>query len=379
MLPLYYIVVLYVAVQVSAYWAWRRIISARAESIVRTLALITNRNIPLPDALRAAARFEKRHSRRILETLAGGLEAGLPLDDALHRSFRACPPAVLGVIRAGRRGGTLPSLLRALAVDMRREKEPIFRCSPAILYFLILFLFVFMLTTMLVTFMFPHFRDIFADFGLRSAPCFDYLAHAVDSIIRLAPLIATAAGLAALIALERLYRRFYPPPPDRVPLISLAIDALAWSLPGLNRLLETRAMIRQLPILQAAVRAGHDLVSAARQAACAQTNARLRLRMLRWAEHLTRGDDPTESARVLGFPAQFRRALSVAGGPAELSTSFEYLLTYYRSLYAYWEHALASAAIPLIVLFWGVCVAWVVLAIFTPIYDIVDSLIISAF
>jgi type II secretory pathway component PulF len=172
-----------------------------------------------------------------------------------------------------------------------------------------------------------------------------------------------------------LGRHFLPRVPDRFQWIAALTDTVAWHLPVLRRVSETRALARQLPILQAAIRAGHDIAPAARQAACVDANYHARRRLRRWAERIEKGGEPAAQARALGLPRALRSALTGARGRDELAAGLHYVCSYYRSLLAHWEHVLASAAVPIVVLIWGLCIGYTVLAVFSPLYAIVDGVI----
>ena len=60
--------------------------------------------------------------------------------------------------------------------------------------------------------------------------------------------------------------------------------------------------------------------------------------------------------------------------PDLFAAALDYLCSYYRSLLAHWEHVFVSLAIPCVVLVWAVCIAFVAIGVFTPIYSIVDEL-----
>jgi type II secretory pathway component PulF len=163
--------------------------------------------------------------------------------------------------------------------------------------------------------------------------------------------------------------------PERVGPLWASIDALAWFLPGAHRLSEASALARQLPVLQAGVRAGHDLPAAARQAACVATNYFARRRLRYWAADIEAGQAPGIAAARAGFPRALRRAL--AGPPADLPVGLEYVAGYYGSLRVHWQRVLVSALVPIAVLLWGLVAAYIVTALYLPLVALIDSLVES--
>jgi type II secretory pathway component PulF len=360
--------------------AWLRVVRMRTHAVVQTLALIVGQNIPLAGALRASARHERRRLREVFERLANCLEAGDRLSTALRTAHGTCPGHILGAIQGAELGGTLPSVLRALVADLQRERKAIRRFSPAVAYFLVLSIVIPSIVLFLAVFLLPQFSTIFADFGLPPHPLHKSLISTAGILVDYSPLFILALLMLALLIAESVIgRTFFPRVPDRAAALATCADTFTWHLPLLRRIAETRALARQLPILQAAVRAGHDLAPAVRQAACVDANVHARRRLRRWAARIEAGGDPRVEARALRLPAPLRSALSRARGPDELAAALDYLCAYYRSLLTHWEQLLVSAAIPVMVLTWAACVAYVALALIVPLYALVDSMIASVF
>lgn len=349
----------------------------RTQTVVQTVALIVGQNVPLGPALRAAARYERRKLRTMLEHLAHRLEIGDTLSTALRSAYPTCPGHVVGTIQGAEQGGTLPGVLRTLAADLQRERTSVKRFSPAVLYFFALAIVVPAILLSIVVFLVPKFRDIYLDYGVSTLPAAtEAMVSVADALIKGGPLfVLVFLGLALLCVQTLATRLFLPRVPDRFQLVPAVLDTIAWHLPLLRRITETRALARQLPILQAAIRAGHDVAPAARQAARTDANVHARRRMRCWAEQIERGAEPAARARALGFPPALRRALSTARNPDELSAALDYLCSYYRSLLAHWEHVLVSFAIPCVVLTWALCVGLAAYSVFAPVCVILDSII----
>ena len=359
--------------------AWLRFRRWRVQTVVQALALIVGQNVPLVPAVRSAGRWEGTKLRRIFDRLARHLNAGKSISEALQRAYPACPGYISGALEGAEQGGTLPSVLRSLAADLQHNQKTTRRYSPALLYFSVLGFVIGMILLMFVVVLLPKFQVIFLDFGLASHPLYEQIQNAVYFGNEFWPIIFTVLGLLGLALCQEIVLRVWWPRPRRMTVLGAVHDGMAWYLPGLRQIAEMRALARQLPVLQAGVRAGHDLVPAARQAACVAVNIHAQRRMRRWADRIEAGGDPAALTRSLGFPPAFRRALSGTHGPEELSGSLEYLCSYYRSLLMHWEQLLASASIPAVVLLWAGCVAYVALMIFMPLYAMLDSVMAENF
>jgi len=356
--------------------AWVRTRRLRLQGVLQTLALVVGQNLPLAPALRAAARHELGRTATIYNRLARQLEMGDPLSSALRLACPSCPGRIVGALLGAEQGGTLPSVLRCLAADLRREALRTSRLAPAAAYFLLLLIVVPAATLAIGVFLFPRFREILLDFGVENAPHLERIT-AVAGFVAENAVWFVAAVLALLILAVQTFivRQFFPRVPDRFQSLAALVDTIAWFLPLVRRVTETRALARQLPLLQAGIRAGHDLAPAARQAACVDANYHARRRLRRWAERIEAGTQPVAAARAVGLPAALRSALTAARDREELLSGLDYLCSYYRSLLAHWEHILASVALPIVVIGWGSCIGYLVFAVFSVLYGIVDSIV----
>jgi type II secretory pathway component PulF len=359
---------------------WLRLHRLRARAVVQTLAMIVGQNLPLVAGLRAAARGEDGALARILVGIADRLLVGDALSTALRHAFVTCPGHIVGALQGAEQGGTLPSVLRSLAVDMRRQHTTSRSTAPPLAYFCVLAVIVPALVSMMIVFFVPKFHAIFLDFGVNELPAVTQSLVTASSFAaeHTAVFLALLFAAAVLLIHVGVGRQFLVRVPDRFQFIRALVDTVAWHLPVFRRVGEIRALARQLPIMQAAIGTGQDLPAAARQAACVDANHYARRRLRRWADAIEQGAKPLVAARRLHFPGPLLTTLSDAAGD-RLSSSLEYLTTYYRSLLVHWEEVLVSLLMPAVVLVWAACVGYVAVAFLLPLRTLLDSLIAEVY
>jgi type IV pilus assembly protein PilC len=353
---------------------WLRLRRQRIGVVAQTLACIVSQNLPLVPAIQAAASSERRALRKIYARLARRLANGEPLSTALRYAMRACPGEVIGPLQGAERGGTLPGVLQSLATRMRRTTwESSQRGVPA-WYPLVLLVFLPLVVTFVFVKILPKFEVIFADFGTQLPP----LTIALYAVARVVCDYAAVIGLflvLALLALVHVWvgRHYLPRRPGRWQPVYAFWDSCVWIMPGLRHLARTHALTQQLLIMQAALRAGHNLDEAAEQGTSAAVNWHARRRLQQWATQLREGRAPLDAARQLGFPAPFLRALSAVGAPGELAARFEYLTEYYQALQRHWRHVTASVVTPAMVVAWALLIGFIVVALFLPLTTLIQS------
>ena len=355
--------------------AWLRIRRLRERDVVQTLAALVGQNLPLVAGLQAAAEQERGALRRIFRDLAERLEAGAALSTALGCALVNCSGWVVGAVRGAERGGTLPSILRLLASEKRDTRVNQAGFTPALPYFALLLLIYPAITLAIITFLVPKFRDVFLDFGVPSLPPITEKLIRVLGLANDHPVLSMAALAAIVLTVAQVVigRNFWARKPDLFQWPFVLLDSLSWHLPLGRRVAQVRALARQLPIMQAAVRAGEDLPEAARQAACVDANHYSRCRLRRWADAIEQGGDPVDAARRSRLPKPLIRALVAARGGRELPAVLDYLSSYYRSLSVHWDHVAASVIVPTLMLLFGMCFGYVVVAFYMPLQYLLDS------
>ncbi len=362
-----YLILLGLGLGVSSLAAWLRVRQQRPGVVLQTLASIVSQNLPLVPALRAAATAERRALRRIYTRLAQRLELGDDLCTAVRGVLPSCPGEIIGALQGGQEGGTLPGVLQSLAARWRRDTWRPSGSRVPMWYPLLLLLVVPAVVTFVLVNVVPKFESIFKDFevGLPAATVsLVYLANWLERCLPVWLLLLLAVLVGLLQALVGRY--FFTRLPDRWQPLFALWDTLVWAVPGLRAIAQHQALAQQLPLMQAALRAGHDLGAAARQGGCAAVNWHARRRLARWATMLEAGADSVQSARQLGFPSPLVEALLTARADGELAARFEYLAEYYQTLYGHRRRVLAAVCTPLMVMAWGLAIGAIVLALFLP-------------
>jgi type IV pilus assembly protein PilC len=375
-----YIVFLLAIVTIGGTAAWLRARRLRIRMTVQPLASLVSQNLPLSAGLHAAARGERGRPRRIYTQLAQRLEAGDMLSAAVRGTLPACPGEIVGALLGAERGGTLPAVLQSLAADAARElREPDTARRPW-WYLLILAVVVPLVLLIYFVLIVPKFREIFFDFGAQ-LPAITETVLGVGRIVGDNALLSAVLAIIALLALVHLAigRHFIVRKPGRLQVLFTFWDMLVWHAPVFRRVANTNALARQLPVLHAAVRAGHDLPEAVRQAACVTVNFHARRRLSGWALALESGTDLLDSARRAGLPAPVLWALTGLKGGGDLGVRLEYLSEYYRTLQAHWERIVLATVGPLLVVFWGLCVGAVTVALILPLVALLQAVMATIY
>lgn len=363
-------------------YVWLRWRQLRTNIVTNALSLLVGQNLPLYDGLRAMARGERGANKRILEDIATQLALGQPLAGAVRTAHRGVSGDVLGAIQAGEQAGTLPTVLRNIDRAVRDRTLRSVGSAPSFVYFILLTLFVLLHVAFICTFLVPKFRDIFADFGVRHMPPSTELLMSIVAGLHgmLGPLMGLFfLAIPAVLLKVLIGRYFLVRIPDRVQPLFRAIDAFSWFCPGVRQIVQTRALGRQLPILTASIRAGHDLPFAAQHAARTDANWFARRRLMHWSKRMISGEPPVAAARNSKLPAPLCAVVSRSHSTDSFIAELSYLSSYYERLTDHWERVAAGLIAPLLVLAASILVGFVTVALYMPMRLLMNALMAEVY
>ena len=158
---------------------------------------------PLGPALAAlACDVRKPRVRALLEDVAGHLEAGHSLEEALKRHAESFPPVYRAVIGAGERAGNLPAALAGLSAYSRGIEELRVSFQLTLLYLSGLGIAAFAIVTYALATTVPQYVTfyIWGGFGSRQSIAARFFEQAYNLVIPHSSLISIILGILALAA-----------------------------------------------------------------------------------------------------------------------------------------------------------------------------------
>ena len=186
-----------------------------SDSVVGALTTLVDQQRGLVSGLLALADdAPSRGMRRTLRELAGRLETGAPLDEALLAG-RSIPRPLAVAAEAGRKTGRLLPVLHEYQIASEELSRQRWILWGALVYPLVLTLSSFALIVFLFREILPQFRNIISDFGISIGPVLLFLFTLSDLLaspvtlgvlgILLGGVILFAVGLRFLPPLTRLF------------------------------------------------------------------------------------------------------------------------------------------------------------------------------
>ncbi len=334
--------------------------STERRSLLWTLMLASERDIPLETAARAFASERHDHIGARAFDLAEYLEAGLPLALALRRSRLHFPESVLLSAELGQQTGNLGGALRR-SLGTNDETGQILRnASERLLYLIFLVLFASVVLTFMMLKIVPAFLKILDEFGLE-APSALKLLVGVTSVIAHYWLIPLVAFIVLVIVADRALFRYAGTSPASMP----------WLVAGWQ--CADRSVIMHW--LAHAVRQNRPLPEMMRLIAGYVTRTRLRRRLQKTARRIDQGVDWIEclqDADIVRRPeAAVFRAAERSGN---LAWALDEMSESNTRRTAYHLRAFVNVAFPIATIVMGVFVLFVALGLLSPLFQLISSL-----
>lgn len=177
--------------------------------ITRQLATLIGSGLPLLRALRVLKEQRKGSSSIVLGKIADDIESGALFSEALAKHPASFPPIYIAMVRAGEASGALEIVLSRLAEFMEKEAKLRGKIKSAMAYPIVIVIVASGLLTFIMLKIIPVFIKIFEDFEAGELPAPTQL------LIKLSKLFVhrfylIIAGVGAIVVLYRLLNKIKP-------------------------------------------------------------------------------------------------------------------------------------------------------------------------
>jgi len=303
--------------------------------------------------------------RRVLNEVAGDIERGLPLDQALEKHAAQMPSLYGRVVRAGVQSGQLAGTLLNLSHHLRLIAETRRLVVEALAYPVIVLGLALGMVCVIMIVLVPQFEEIFDDFGTQ----LPVITLALLALARRVPelLIGLAIAVAALIVLWFMSRLSSYGRMGR--------EKLILAIPALGSVIRNSIRARFLRAMAFSVRSGIPLPEALRLSADATASPTASNDAHRIAGRVEQGESVfTACQQASLIPPMFGYVVEVntdrdnlEAGLGQLSEAYESRAVHSQSLLRGWLAPLAVIAVGVVV---GICI----LALFMPFLALFQSI-----
>lgn len=366
-------------------------------SFTRQLSILQDAGLPILRSLRILAEQAKPGRLKYsLEDTCDEIEGGATLSEAMSKSPKCFDRLYVNMIKAGEAGGALELILQRLA-DFKERAESLKRkVQGALIYPIVVISVAVLILTGIMIWIVPSFRDIFTEFGLELPAMTEMLVSVSNWVADFWYLIPGIP--VAIVLFIRLLRKFKHG--------RIGWDQYILKVPIFGQLIEKNILARTSRTLGTLIASGVPILEGLTITRDTAGNAVFERMYQKISEAIREGEaiaKPMKENAVPGFhPVAFFFwfvSIPVIGGllyilkmrqpivddivvnmvdvgeeTGELDTMLYKIADVYDEQVAVLTDALTKLLEPLLVIFLGGAVGFIVIALFIPLVSLIENL-----
>jgi len=300
--------------------------------------------------------------RKLIEELRDDVAAGNSFAAALKRRPRYFDDLYCNLVSAGEQSGALETLLARVATYKEKTEALKSKIKKAMTYPIAVLIVAVIVTGILLIKVVPQFQQVFASFGAE-LPLFTQMVVGLSEMVQRWWLMIVGAGVAAFFTFKRLHRTSEN--------FRNRIDRIILKVPIVGPLIYKSSVARFARTLATTFAAGVPLVEALESVAGATGNVVFRNAVNKIKNDVATGVQLNYSMRSTGvFPSLAIQMTSIGEESGALDSMLDKVASFYEEEVDNMVNSMTSLMEPIIMVFLGVVVGGLVLAMYLPIFQL---------
>jgi type IV pilus assembly protein PilC len=331
----------------------------------RQFATMINSGLPLVQSLDILAKqSENKQMQRVIGDVLYDVESGQTLADAMRAHPKTFTDLFVNMVAAGEAGGILDTILLRLAVFLEKADALKRKIKGAMIYPSVIFAVAGIAVTVLLLFVIPTFQRMFESAGVP-------LPGPTLFVVALSKLLQAywwAIGI-GIIAFIFMLKQYYKTPGGE-----LVLDRLLLNLPVLGNLQRKAAIARFTRTLGTLVSSGVSILDGLEITARTAGNRVLHDAIMESRNSIAGGETISEPLKRSGvFPPMVVSMINVGEQTGGLDEMLTKIADFYDEEVDAAVEALLSAMEPIMIVFLGVVVGGMIIAMYLPIFDMINA------
>lgn len=304
--------------------------------------------------------------KKIISDVGERVEGGESLSRAMQRHPRTFNNLFIGLVRAGEVGGVLEEALQRLSHFLEKDVELRRKVKAAVTYPILVMVMAIGIVIGLVTWVVPKFIEVFRDLEIKEFPAPTQLLIDVSDFLT-QKWYYVILGIVIFII---VWRAFASTQFGR-----RVIDRMKLKVPVFGKLHHKICLARFSRTLGTLLTSGVPILQAMETVAGTVGNHILADAVLEARARIREGDrigDPLEKSRQ--FPPMVVHMISVGEESGSLDYMLQKIADFYEGEVESTLASLTAALEPLLIVFLGVVVGFIVIAMFMPMIDAISNL-----
>jgi type IV pilus assembly protein PilC len=331
----------------------------------RQFSTMINSGLPLVQALDILAKQSENPTlQSVTRAVVFDVESGHTVADALGKHPKAFSDLYVNMVAAGEAGGILDTILMRLAVFMEKNDALVRKVKGAMIYPGVIMTVAFGAVVILLVFVIPVFQTMFASVGL-ALPLPTRIVIGLSSFLRgYWWLIGASVG-----ALYFGTKKYYATPNGK-----LNLDKAMLAMPVLGDVLRKSAVSRFTRTLGTLISSGVSILDGLEITAKTSGNRVIQDAIMESRASIAGGDTiaaPLQKSQV--FPPMVISMIAVGESTGGLDEMLTKIADFYDEEVDAAVSGLLSLLEPLMIVWLGVVVGGMVVAMYLPIFDMINA------
>lgn len=331
----------------------------------RQLATMIRAGLPLLETLNILVdQVEKAVFKSSLKTIERDIQSGTGFSEALAKHTNIFDDFFINMVRVGETAGMLDSILDQVAAYLEKTEKILRRIKSAIVYPSVVSVIAIGITVFLMVKVVPVFEEIFDGFDI-DLPIPTQITLWISKTIQNYYLWFIGGIIGAIVFL-----RFY----TKTRAGQQHVDSLKLRLPVFGDLFIKVAIARFTRTLGTLIKAGVNILTALDICAKTANNLVIETAVLNTRSAIQRGESLTKPLIESGvFPPMVTRMIDVGERTGAMDTMLSKVADFYEDQVDAAVEALTSLIEPMLIVFLGVVIGFIVVSMFMPMFKMIDA------
>ena len=336
--------------------------------VTRQLATLLEAGLPLIRSLRTLERQNKKIGiKKVLGKVADSVEEGSTFSEALAKEPRSFDRLYLNMVRAGEAAGAMETILGRLAAFMEKNAKIIGKIKSAMVYPMAVLIIAGGITIFLMVFIVPRFRDIFKDLTPgKGLPALTEWVINASNYMQHNFLVIIGVIVGFIVVYNVLYRTKYG---------RLGIDTVKYRMPLIGPITYKGSISRFARTLGTLMAAGVPVLTALNIVRDTSGNEVVARAVQQIHNAVKEGEGIAGPLSITNvFPQMVISMIEVGEETGRLPEMLDRIADTYDEEVDNAVGALTSMLEPLMIVFMGLIVGTIVIAMFLPLIGLIDGL-----
>jgi len=336
-------------------------------NFTRQLATMMTSGLAMTDALSLLKNQTDRKSLmfEVLDHTLNTVQGGHSLSDGLEKYKKFFGEAYVASINAGEQGGVLEEVMSKLADNLEKESDFSSKVKGAMIYPVIVIVGMLAVVVIMMIFVIPKLMGLYGDFG-ATMPASTRALMAMSGFMTrfwfMIPIIVI--GLIMTFKIGNKNDKF-----------RLKVDTYKLKIPIIGILIEKNVLANTIRTMSMLLSAGISLVEALKIVASVSSNELFKNAYLKISERVQQGFSIANSFEETAvFPVIVNQMVATGEATGKLDEILMKVSDYFATEAEQSVKSLTSAIEPIIMILLGLGVAFLVIAVLMPIYNLTSSM-----